>query len=107
MNDMYEQRLFLSNEARQIANRIGVFYPIGVRYENLPSKLGEIRKEAEKLVARAEVLEREYATVSRIISAIESRAKEEEVQVLQGAIQPDPTNAGSVQPSVCDPVSQG
>ena len=102
MNDMYERRARLDGDLCAIASMLDMSEGVcdAVDYRR-------IRVAAANLAARAEVLEREYATVSRIISAIESRAKAEEVQVLQGAIQPDPTDAGSVQPVMCDPVSQG
>lgn len=104
MNDMYAK----SEALKRVIHDIGRL--LGVKDDFLSSwseYARSVTKTAELVAARAEVLEREYATVSRIISAIESRAKAEEVQVLQGAIQPDPTNAGSVQPVMCDPVSQG
>ena len=103
MNDMYAKSEALKAEIHTIGRNLSV-YDDSLSWAEYARA---VTKKAESLAARAEVLEREYATVSRIISAIESRAKAEEVQVLQGAIQPDPTNAGSVQPVMCDPVSQG
>jgi len=103
MNDMYERRGVINSEIASILVMLG-HSPREAVYSGTAQLA---RLETARLAARAEVLEREYATVSRIISAIESRAKAEEVQVLQGAICPDPTNAGSVQPVMCDPVSQG
>ena len=102
MNDMYAKSEALEGAIYLIGLDLGV--DNGLPWSEYART---VTKAALQVAARAEVLEREYATVSRIISAIESRAKAEEVQVLQGAICPDPTNAGSVQPSVCDPVSQG
>lgn len=103
MNDMYAKSEALKAEINMIGRKLSVddYYLPWSEYARA------VTKKAESLAARAEVLEREYATVSRIISAIEARAKEEEVQVLQGAICPDPTNAGSVQPVMRDPASQG
>lgn len=102
MNDMYEKSEELKGEIYAIGKSLRVSGEgAWGDYAN------RVSDAAAKLAARAEVLEREYATVSRIISAIESRAKAEEVQVLQGAICPDPTDAGSVQPSVCETASRG
>lgn len=102
MNNMYAK----SAEVQETIRKVGLILEVegnvfGVDYAR------RVSCAARRMVERAEVLERECATLDRIISAIEARAKAEEVQVLQGAICPDPTDAGSVQPSVCDPVSQG
>lgn len=102
MNDMYEKSEDLKKSIYAMGKSLRV-----TGEGSWGDYAQRVSRAAADLAARAEVLEREYATVRRIISAIESRAKAEEVQVLQGAICPDPTDAGSVQPSVCDPVSQG
>ena len=101
MNNMYAKREALEGAIYLIGLDLGV--DSGLPWSEYART---VTKAALQIAARAEVLEREYATVSRIISAIESRAKEE-VQVLQGAICPDQADAGSVQPVVCYPVSQG
>ena len=102
MNDMNKKHDDLLEAVQEIGDMLGVSELCA-----FSDYVHGVTVAAANLAARAEVLEREYATVSRIISAIESRAKEEEVQVLQGAICPGPTDAGSVQPSVCETASRG
>jgi hypothetical protein len=102
MNDMYEKSEDLKKSIYAMGKSLRV-----TGEGSWGDYAQRVSRAAADLAARAEVLEREYATVRRIISAIESRAKAEEVQVLQGAIQPDPTDAGSVQPSVCETASRG
>ena len=103
MNDMYAK----SEALKRVIHDVGRLLGVKDDFLSWSEYARSVTKAAELVAARAEVFEREYATVSRIISAIESRAKAEEVQVLQGAICPDQADAGSVQPVMCYPVSQG
>lgn len=76
---------------------------IGVKGHNVLASefIGAVRKAADTQAARMEVLEREYATLSRMISNLEQLHAQQEMQGVQDSVCSNEANAGRVLDGMC------